>query len=143
VLGKDFFLRTGKGITIYDTSNPDLPTPKGFVAVPQTPNQEREDVDTNGKILVTGQSYTNLLHVVDVENRTTPALIATLQGAGDHTNTCVLSCTFVYGSEGTITTCATPRRPRSSATGCARPASGARTTSPRSSPACWSRRRTR
>ena len=27
VLGKDFFLRTGKGITIYDTSNPDLPVP--------------------------------------------------------------------------------------------------------------------
>jgi hypothetical protein len=84
VLGKDFFLRTGKGITIYDTSNPDLPLPKGFVAVPQTPNQEREDVDTNGKVLVTGQAYTNLLHVVDVENRTTPTILATLQGAGDH-----------------------------------------------------------
>ena len=112
VLGKDFFLRTGKGITIYDTSNPALPTPKGFVAVPQTPNQEREDVDTNGKVLVTGQSYTGLLHVVDVTNRTTPSLIATLQGAGDHTNTCVLSCTYVYGSEGTVVDLRDARAPK-------------------------------
>ena len=112
VLGKDFFVRTGKGITIYDTSNPNLPTPKGFVAIPQTPNQEREDVDTNGKILVTGQAYTGLLHVVDVTNRTTPSLIATLQGGGDHTNTCVLSCTFVYGSEGTIVDLRDPKAPK-------------------------------
>lgn len=112
VLGNDFFLRTGKGITIYDTSNPDLPVPKGFVAVPQTPNQEREDVDTNGRVLVTGQAYTGLLHVVDVTNRTTPTIIATLRGAGDHTNTCVLDCTFVYGSEGTITDLRDPRAPK-------------------------------
>ena len=111
VLGKDFFLRTAKGITIYDTTNPSLPVPKGFVAVPQTPNQEREDVDTNGKVLVTGQSYTGLLHVVDVRNRTTPTVVATLRGAGDHTNTCVLDCTFVYGSEGTITDIRNPAAP--------------------------------
>lgn len=112
VLGKDFFLRTGKGITIYDTSNPDLPVPKGFVAVPQTPNQEREDVDTNGRVLVTGQAYTGLLHVVDVTDRTTPTIIATVTGAGDHTNTCVLDCTFVYGSEGTITDLRDPKAPK-------------------------------
>jgi hypothetical protein len=112
VLGKDFFLRTGKGITIYDTSNPSLPVPKGFVAVPQTPNQEREDVDTNGEILVTGQAYTGLLHVVDVRNRTTPTILSTLPGAGDHTNTCVLRCTFVYGSEGTVTDLRTPAAPK-------------------------------
>lgn len=112
VLGKDFFLRTGKGITIYDTSNPDLPVPKGFVAVPQTPNQEREDVDTNGEILVTGQSYTGLLHVVDIRNRTAPTIMATLNGAGDHTNTCVLRCSFVYGSEGTVTDLRDPATPK-------------------------------
>ena len=112
VLGKDFFVRTAKGITIYDTSNPSLPVPKGFVAIPQTPNQEREDVDTNGRILVTGQSYTGLLHIVDVRNRTTPTLISTLQGAGDHTNTCVLDCTFVYGSEGTIVDLRNPAAPK-------------------------------
>ena len=112
VLGKDFFVRTGKGITIYDTSNPDLPVPKGFVAVPQTPNQEREDVDTNGAVLVTGQAYTGLLHVVDVRNRQTPSLVATLPGAGDHTNTCVLRCSFVYGSEGTVVDLRDPLRPQ-------------------------------
>ena len=112
LVGKDFFLRTAKGITIYDTADPALPVPKGFVAVPQTPNQEREDIDTNGSILVTGQAYTGLLHVVDIRNRTAPTIIATLQGGGDHTNTCVLRCTYVYGSEGTIVDLREPTAPK-------------------------------
>lgn len=112
LLGKDFFVRTAKGITVYDASNPSLPTPKGFVAVPATPNQEREDIDTNGKILVTGQSYDGILYVVDVRNRTAPTLIAALRGAAGHTNTCVLDCTWVYTSEGDIIDLRTPSAPR-------------------------------
>ena len=112
LVGKDFFVRTAKGITVYDASDPSLPLPKGFVAVPATPNQEREDIDTNGTVLVTGQSYDGTLYVVDVRNRTTPTIIGTLSGAADHTNTCVLSCTFVYGSSGTITDLRDPAAPK-------------------------------
>lgn len=108
----NFYLRTAKGVTIYDTSNPELPTPKGFVAVPATPNQERENIDTNGDILVTGQAYDGILYVVDVTNKTTPTIISATRGAADHTNTCVLDCRFVYGSEGTITDLTDPAAPK-------------------------------
>jgi hypothetical protein len=112
LVGKDFFVRTAKGITVYDASNPALPVPKGFVAVPATPNQEREDIDTNGKILVTGQSYDGILYVIDISNRTAPTIIGVLPGAAGHTNTCVLSCSFVYTSEGDIVDLRVPTAPK-------------------------------
>jgi hypothetical protein len=112
VFEKNFYLRTAKGVTIYDTTNPELPTPKGFVAVPATPNQERENIDTNGEILVTGQAYDGILYVIDVRNKTTPTIISATRGAADHTNTCALKCTFVYGSEGTITDLRNPAAPK-------------------------------
>jgi len=112
VFDGDFFLRTAKGVSIYDTSNPELPLLKGFVAVPATPNQERENIDTNGKLLITGQSIDGILYVVDVANRTTPRIVSVARGAADHTNTCVLDCTFVYGSEGTITDLTDPANPK-------------------------------
>ncbi|HVE74874.1 MAG TPA: hypothetical protein VNA30_07315 [Mycobacteriales bacterium] len=112
VFGKDFFLRTAKGVTIYDTSNPAIPVPKGFVAVPATPNQEREDIDTNGKILVTGQSMDGTLYIIDVRNRLAPTILSILRGAADHTNTCVLDCTFVYGSSGEIVDLRDPANPK-------------------------------
>ncbi|HWH27558.1 MAG TPA: hypothetical protein VNU26_01125, partial [Mycobacteriales bacterium] len=108
----DFFLRTAKGVSIYDTSNPELPLLKGFVAVPATPNQERENIDTNGKVLVTGQAYDGILYVVDITNRTTPRLVTAATGMADHTNTCVNDCSYVYGSEGTIVDLRNPAAPR-------------------------------
>lgn len=108
----DFFLRTAKGVSIYDTSDPELPLLKGFVAVPATPNQERENIDTNGEILVTGQAYDGTLYVIDVRNRTTPTILSVLRGAADHTNTCVLDCRYVYGSEGTIVDLTNPAAPK-------------------------------
>ncbi|MFP5370724.1 MAG: hypothetical protein ACLGI3_08255, partial [Actinomycetes bacterium] len=112
VFDGDFFLRTAKGVSIYGTDNPELPTLKGFVAVPATPNQEREDLDTNDEVLVSGQAYDGTLYVIDVRNRTTPTIIGVLRGAADHTNTCVLDCTYVYGSEGTITDLTDPAKPK-------------------------------
>jgi hypothetical protein len=107
-----FYLRTAKGVTIYDTKNPELPTPKGFVAVPATPNQERENIDTNGEILVTGQETDAVLYVVDVRNKTTPTILAALRGGAGHTNTCVLDCTFVYTSNGKIVDLTNPAVPK-------------------------------
>jgi hypothetical protein len=110
----DFVLRTAKGITLYSTENPEMPTPKGFVAVPATPNQEREDIDGSvGRgILVTGQAYDGTLYVIDISNRTAPTIKSVLQGGADHTNTCVLDCTWVYGSEGTIVDLRDPAAPK-------------------------------
>lgn len=112
LLGKTFYVLTAKGLTIYDVSNPTLPLPLGFTPLPHTPNQEREDVDTNGKILVAGQSYTGILYVVDVSNPRTPLLLSTLRGAAGHTNTCVLSCKWVYSSDGDIVDLRDPKNPK-------------------------------
>ncbi|HWL34679.1 MAG TPA: hypothetical protein VNQ77_00660 [Frankiaceae bacterium] len=112
LLGKKFYVLTAKGLTIYDVSNPTLPLPMGFTPLPHTPNQEREDVDTNGKILVAGQSYTGILYVVDVSNPNVPTLISTLRGAAGHTNTCVLSCKWVYSSDGEIVDLRDPKNPK-------------------------------
>ena len=112
LLGKTFYVLTAKGLTIYDVSNPTLPVPLGFTPLPHTPNQEREDVDTNGKILVAGQSYTGVLYVVDVSDPRLPRLRSTLRGAAGHTNTCVLDCTWVYSSDGEIIDLRNPDAPK-------------------------------
>ena len=111
LLGTTFYVLTAKGLTIYDVSNPELPVPIGATVLPHTPNQEREDVDTNGKILIAGQSYLGVLYVVDVSNPATPRLLATAPSA-DHTNTCALDCTYVYGSDGHITDLRDPANPK-------------------------------
>ena len=112
LLGKTFYVLTAKGLTIYDVSEPTLPTPMGFLPLPHTPNQEREDVDTNGKILVAGQSYLGILYVVDVSIPHLPRLLSTLSGAAGHTNTCVLSCKWVYSSDGQIIDLRDPANPK-------------------------------
>jgi hypothetical protein len=111
LLGKTFYVITAHGLTIYDVSNPTLPLPLGHLPLPFTPNQEREDVDTNGKILVVGQSYVGILFVVDVSNPRLPMLLSRISTA-NHTNTCALNCTFVYGSEGAITDLRDPKNPK-------------------------------
>ena len=112
LLGKTFYVLTAKGLTIYDVSTPTLPLPLGFLPLPHTPNQEREDVDTDGKILVAGQSYFGVLYVVDVSNPRVPVLRSTLQNAAGHTNTCLLSCTWVYSSDGDIIDLRDPDNPK-------------------------------
>ncbi|HVF18666.1 MAG TPA: hypothetical protein VNA14_00285 [Mycobacteriales bacterium] len=112
LFGKTFYVLTAKGLTIYDVTNPLIPVPLGTTVLPHTPNQEREDVDTNGKILIAGQSYLGILYVVDVSNPRLPTLVSRLSGAADHTNTCALNCTYVYGSEGTITDLRDPANPK-------------------------------
>ncbi|HVF03500.1 MAG TPA: hypothetical protein VNA20_01550 [Frankiaceae bacterium] len=112
LLGKTFYVLTAKGLTIYDVSNPTLPVPLGFTPLPHTPNQEREDVDTDGKILIAGQSYTGLLYVVDVSDPRLPRLRSTLRNAAGHTNTCVLKCTWVYSSDGDIIDVRNPDAPK-------------------------------
>ena len=112
LFGKTFYVLTAKGLTIYDVTNPLIPVPLGATVLPHTPNQEREDIDTNGKILIAGQSYHGILYVVDVSNPRLPVLLSYLPGAADHTNTCALNCSFVYGSEGTIVDLRDPKNPK-------------------------------
>ena len=69
-----------------------------------------EDPDTNGRILLVAQR--RVLIVIDVSDKTAPEVLSTLDGADQHTITCVLDCTWAYGSEGTIIDLRDPANPR-------------------------------
>ena len=81
---------------------------------------ENEEVPTNGKLLgisgqtptVTGQgvcpsvyplSPSGCLVLYDVRDPAAPKQVSTILEAGDHTSTCVLDCSYFYGSAGSIT----------------------------------------
>ena len=100
-----------KNFNIYDVNDPANPTlvstvPFGF-------QFENEDVSTNGKIMLFSESLPrNILHVWDIEDVTNPVEIAQVQGAGQHTTSCILDCSWAYGSSGAITDLRNPAKPK-------------------------------
>ncbi|MCA1823512.1 MAG: hypothetical protein LC640_04460 [Frankia sp.] len=113
LVGKRLFIADSRSLTVYDVSQPELPKPVGAFGLPEVPYYPQEDVDTDGRILILGQGSPNptgLLWVFDVTAEQ-PQLLATLQGASSHTVSCVLRCTWVYNSNGTITDLREPARP--------------------------------
>jgi LVIVD repeat len=115
VLGKYMYISTERDLTIYDLSDPTAPVRVGFL--PYLPPQEyyypEEDVDTNGKILIRGgPPLLDSLYIVDVEDKTNPTQIGVLEGVDEHTWTCVMSCRYAYGSEGSIVDLRNPTKPK-------------------------------
>ena len=100
-----------RSFSIYDISDPLNPvltsvTPTG----PKFPN---EDVDTNGSILlISNQQLGRTLEIWDVEDKTSPELLATMENLGDHTFTCVLRCSYAYGAGGSIVDLHDPADPK-------------------------------
>lgn len=97
IVGKYLYVTSWKSFSIYDISDPLDP-----VQVSQTPfgfRFENENVSTDGKIMLFAeQAPVDSLHVWDVRDKANPAEIAVVPGAGSHTATCVLDCTYSYGS---------------------------------------------
>ncbi|HVF52261.1 MAG TPA: hypothetical protein VNC78_01510 [Actinomycetota bacterium] len=97
VVDEYLYVTSWKSFSIYDVSNPLEPeqlsqTPFGFAF-------ENENVATNGKIMLFAEQLPNdSLHIWDVEDKSNPTEIAVLQGAGSHTATCILDCSFSYGT---------------------------------------------
>ena len=110
IVGKYMYITTSRGLTIYDLSDPLAPQKLGSVVVFQEPYFAEEDVDTNGEILLIGALGT--LNVIDVEDKSNPTLIGTLDGADNHTVSCVLDCKWAYGSEGVIVDLRDPTKPK-------------------------------
>lgn len=110
LLGKHLFVGGAKSFSIYDVSDPVEPkllsiTPTGFAF----PN---EDIDTNGRILLMNdETGRQGLQIFDVEDKTAPTKLATIGGTRDHTFSCVLDCSWAYGSRGTIVDLRDPARP--------------------------------
>lgn len=112
IVGKFMYLTTERDLTIYDISKPAAPERVGHM--PFIPPQEfyfpEEDVDTNGKILLSGSQGT--LYVIDVRDKANPHVIGSVDGADEHTISCVLDCTYAYGSEGVVVDLRKPSKPK-------------------------------
>jgi hypothetical protein len=111
LVGKHLYVTSWRNFSIYEVSDPAEPvllstTPFGF-------EFENEDVSTNGKIMLFSESLPrSILHIWDVEDKTNPVEIAALQGAGDHTTSCILACKWSYGSNGSIVNLSDPANPK-------------------------------
>ena len=110
VVGKYLYITNSRSLTIYDLTDPVSPVRMGTVIVGDEPYFAEEDVDTNGSILLWGSLGT--LKVIDVEDKSNPKVIAELDGADEHTISCVLDCTWAYGSEGVIVDLRDPTKPK-------------------------------
>lgn len=110
IIGDHLYITTSRGLSIYDLSDPLNPSLTGFTPLPQEPYLAEEDVDTNGTILLI--SSIDTLYVIDVEDKANPTVIGELAGGEQHTWTCVLDCTYAYGSEGMIADLSDPTSPK-------------------------------
>jgi hypothetical protein len=105
------YVTDDRGLTIYDISEPTDPQRLGFALVPQSPYIVEEDPETNGEVLLIS-SYTDstrgmpgplsVLYVLDVSDKANPYIRSEVQGAQQHTWSCVLDCTWGYGNVGVI-----------------------------------------
>jgi hypothetical protein len=118
VVGHYLYVTSTKDLEIYDVSTPADPQLLGTVTIDV--EFENEQVPTNGSVLgISGQtpstttggfcpstyplSSSGCLVLFDVRDKSHPVKVATVSGAGDHTSTCILDCTYMYGSAGSIT----------------------------------------
>jgi len=103
VVGKYLFVTSWKNFSIYDIKDPLNPallstTPLGFMF-------ENEDVavSPDARYMLFSESLPNdTLHVWDLQSKTQPVEIASLDGAGDHTTTCLFGCKYGWGSSGSV-----------------------------------------
>lgn len=124
-VGKYWYVNDQHKIMIFDVSDPINPTMTGFILMPQEYMYSREDLDTNGTIMVVPNTAsarqtpdgslpvtTNVLFIISVEDKTSPQIIAELPGAAQHTFSCILDCKWAYGSGGNIVDLRNPAEPK-------------------------------
>lgn len=103
-VGSRLYATSEGGLQIFDVRDPRKPRELGRLALTLDPSAfaAPEDVDTNGKVLIVrGALQTGVLYVIDVSDPRNPRVVAELPDA-DHTTTCILRCTYAYGSDGAI-----------------------------------------
>lgn len=111
IIGKYMYVTSWRNFSIYDVSDP--LDPQNVANVPFGFKFENEDVDSNGSIMLFSEETPAAdLHIWSVEDKTNPVEIATLQGAGQHTMSCLENCKWAYGSDGNIVDLRDPRNPK-------------------------------
>ena len=124
-VGDTYFISSWQtGLYSYDISDPENPKQLDHMTADEilVTNNENEDLATNGKILLLSRfnraEPINSLLVIDVRNPKDMKVIATLDGAGAHTITCLYDCKWAYGSSagssshGIIVDLRNPRKPK-------------------------------
>lgn len=133
VVGKYMYLTSWKNLSVYDISDPESPQllgakPLGFMfenenvstngeillfseELPGQPNPDREGCDPSTPPSGASSCRSTVLHIWNIEDKTNPVEIAQLFDAGNHTTSCVLKCTYAYGSSGTISDLRDPNNP--------------------------------
>jgi hypothetical protein len=110
-----YYITTERDLTIYDVKDPANPVQTGKLQFPEVgePIFTEEDPNTNGKILPVENA--GVLMVIDVTDKAAPKILSTLPMPAQHTISCVLDCTWIYGSEGAIVDLRDPKAPKLSA----------------------------
>ena len=123
LIGKYFYMNDQNKVMVFDVSDPLDPQMIGQVLMPQEWQFSREDLDGNGEILVVPNTVSasndgnptpsaNAVYIIDVEDKTNPQIISKVVGAAQHTFSCVLDCTWAYGSSGNIIDLRDPAKPK-------------------------------
>lgn len=113
IRGKWMYLTSWKNISIYDISDPLAPVQTATLPVGFMFENEEVAVSPDQTFLLFSEELPNdILHVYDVEDKTNITEIATVPGSGDHTTSCVLQCSYAYGSDGSITDLRDPAAPK-------------------------------
>jgi hypothetical protein len=114
IQGKYMYLTSWKNISIYDISDPlnpalqGTPLPVGFMF-----ENENVAVSPGGEYLLFSESLPNdRLHIYNVEDKSNIQELGFVEGAGDHTTSCILKCKWAYGSDGAITDLRNPAEPK-------------------------------
>ncbi len=111
IIGDHMYVTSWRNFSIYDVSDPTAP--ELITTVPFGFKFENEDVDGTDKIMIFSETAPqSLLHVWDVEDKSNPREIAALQGAGQHTMSCLYKCKWLYGSDGFIIDLRDPADPK-------------------------------
>lgn len=122
MLNDDYlYVSSSRGVHIFDVRDPAEPGLVGEFTEFADLYFPLEDPATNGKIYLHRGSglglrpflLPNRLYVLDVRDKSYPHVVGQLENAPlDLTLTCVLDCTWVYGSSGTIVDLRDPTEPR-------------------------------
>lgn len=113
IIGKNMYLTSWKNISIYDISDPTAPQLTAQLPVGFMFENENVAVSPDQSFMLFSESLPDdVLHIYNVEDKTSIVEIATVDGAGDHTTSCILQCTYAYGSDGSITDLRDPANPK-------------------------------
>lgn len=114
LVGGYFYITTERDLTIYDVSAPEAPREVGsLLLAPDALGQyyfTEENPETDGRVLLLSNGATT--QVVDVRDKAAPKLIGSVGSNDQHTISCVLDCTWAYGSNGAVVDLRDPANPR-------------------------------